>query len=391
MAPRSRKYKRQSRRDWSGGRKKAIDAMKANRPESGRNWDKLFPTPWSFIIFVAYMALFINQGIMVTASQQADNTYSYNTVTVVLLTEATKLVASLIIFLKDKLSTLIADMRIHVYVLGLYMIPALLYCLYNNLAFVNLAAFDPTTYFLFLQLRVVVTGIIFQVLFKKQLSKRQWISLIILTIGCVVKQLSMSKKPEASSAETEATFKAVFSNLISIHTGLLLVQVFCSCLAGVYNEKLLKDTGAEVHIMVQNVFMYTDSIFCNVVVLFCRGELISAFTTTSLLQVWQPAVIVIILNNAAVGIVTSFFLRSLNSILKTFASALELMFTAVLSWVIFGIPVDWCTAIAIALVSYATYMYAQSPVVNRGRLDELEKNSTAEEEVLVKNGSPSPV
>lgn len=48
-------------------------------------------------------------------------------------------------------------------VLGLYMVPALLYCLYNNLAFVNLAAFDPTTYFMLLQLRVVVTGIVFQV------------------------------------------------------------------------------------------------------------------------------------------------------------------------------------------------------------------------------------
>lgn len=43
------------------------------------------------------------------------------------------------------------------------MIPALLYCLYNNLAFVNLAIFDPTTYYILLQLRVVLTGIIFQV------------------------------------------------------------------------------------------------------------------------------------------------------------------------------------------------------------------------------------
>ncbi|KAK8739051.1 hypothetical protein OTU49_003811 [Cherax quadricarinatus] len=103
-----------------------------------------------------------------------------------------------------------------------------------------------------------------------------------------------------------------------------------------------------------------------------------------LVQVWQLSVIAIILNNAAVGIVTSFFLRSLNSILKTFASALELMFTAVLSWIIFGIPIDWWTAAAIALVIYATYMYAQNPVVNRGRLD-VEKGSSSqqEEEMLV--------
>jgi Nucleotide-sugar transporter. len=45
----------------------------------------------------------------------------------------------------------------------LYFVPAFLYCLYNNLAFVSLSAFDPTTYYLLLQFRVVVTGIIFQV------------------------------------------------------------------------------------------------------------------------------------------------------------------------------------------------------------------------------------
>ncbi|CAL4152239.1 unnamed protein product, partial [Meganyctiphanes norvegica] len=103
-------------------------------------------------------------GIVVTASQKSDNSYSYNTVTVVLLTEATKLTASFLIYLREvSLSTMWSEIKTHSKVLVLYMIPALLYCLYNNLAFVNLAAFDPTTYFLLLQLRVAVTGIVFQV------------------------------------------------------------------------------------------------------------------------------------------------------------------------------------------------------------------------------------
>jgi hypothetical protein len=29
----------------------------------------LFPTTWSFVIFLAYMALFVSQGILVTASR----------------------------------------------------------------------------------------------------------------------------------------------------------------------------------------------------------------------------------------------------------------------------------------------------------------------------------
>lgn len=51
----------------------------------------------------------------------------------------------------------------HRKVLVLYFVPAFLYCLYNNLAFINLSSFDPTTYYLLMQLRVVVTGVLFQV------------------------------------------------------------------------------------------------------------------------------------------------------------------------------------------------------------------------------------
>lgn len=64
-------------------------------------------------------------------------------------------------------------------VLWLYFIPALLYCLYNNLAYVNLLNYDPATYFILLQLRVVITGVLFQVkhnyfLFYIPLSTRPW-------------------------------------------------------------------------------------------------------------------------------------------------------------------------------------------------------------------------
>ncbi|CAL4112632.1 unnamed protein product, partial [Meganyctiphanes norvegica] len=165
--------------------------------------------------------------------------------------------------------------------------------------------------------------------------------------------------------------------------------VLCSCLAGVYNEKLLKDTGAEAHIMLQNMFMYIDSIICNAAILIVEGNLLQAFNTESLVQIWRPVVIMIIVNNAAIGIVTSVFLKNLNSILKSFASALELMFTAVLSWLIFGIPINIWTAFAILLVTYATWLYSQNPVVNRGRLDDLEKSD--ETKSLVSQESPTPV
>eukprot|EP00794_Sanderia_malayensis_P020076 gene20076-22046_t len=312
----------------------------------------LFPRKLHAVIFVAYMGLFINQGILVTATKNKENHYSYNPTTTVLLSEFLKLLVSSTLFIKDaSVSDFIKGVKDNGKVMILYLVPSFLYCLYNNLTFINLGAYDPTSYYLLLQFRVVVTGVIFQFLFRKQLSGIQWFSLLLLTLGCIIKQLNFDK------------ISSVSFNL-NINLALILVQVFCSCFAGVYNEYLLKGKGGDVPFMLQNVFMYVDSMFCNIAVLGVTGHLQDALTAKSVSSILQVKVICIIVNNAAIGIVTALFLRSLNSILKTFASALELMFTALLSWIIFGIKVNLFTVIAIAIVSYATLLYAQNPVDN---------------------------
>ncbi len=264
-----------------------------------------------------------------------------------------------------------------------YFIPSFLYCLYNNLTFVNLSSYDPTTYFLLLQFRVVVTGIVFQILFSKILSRIQWLSLILLTFGCIIKQIGYSKNTKKS--ESLDLWDYINASFL-----LILVQVFSSCLAGVYNEYILKEKDNKVDIMLQNVFMYIDSIICNVVLLCLyipnNGSskgLIDAFSWSSLSLVFNTTVIFIMVNNACIGIVTSLFLKSLNSILKTFASALELMFTGILSWIIFGIPLDMLTVVSIVIVSLATWLYSKNPVQNPApNLNTNNNNNNNSEDVL---------
>ncbi|CAG2053570.1 unnamed protein product [Timema podura] len=352
----------------------------------------------------AFGKLLQKLGLIVTASQGSDSLYNYNTVTVVLFTEILKLIVSTALYYKDNsLSSLVHDLGKHSKVLLLYFVPAFLYCLYNNLAFVNLSAFDPTTYYLLLQFRVVVTGIVFQVLFQKKLSGKQWLSLILLTVGCMVKQIDISSLYSSSTVSPTAHSNSLWEFRLSVNALLILVQktenhnvrnstpsiplaellpvnelanyaiaclycerlTVCSCCAGVFNEYLLKGEGANVNIYIQNMFMYIDSIVCNAGILLIKGDLYDAFTPDALSSVFAYKVIIIMFNNAAIGIITSFFLKNLNSILKTFASALELMFTAVLCWLLFGIPIYANTMIAISIVSYAVILYSQNPVVNK--------------------------
>ena len=160
--------------------------------------NEIFPSISSVIIFVTYMIVCLQQALLVTASKSEDKTYPYNPATVVLFTECVKLVLALVFYanryvflachIKSILSILIwlfsfifknknhyysfsngntlrgiksfdENKRLMIY----YMVPSVLYCIYNNLSFKNLSNFDPTTYLLLLQSRLLMTGVIYQV------------------------------------------------------------------------------------------------------------------------------------------------------------------------------------------------------------------------------------
>lgn len=152
--------------------------------------------------------------------------------------------------------------------------------------------------------------------------------------------------------------------------------------------------------MLQNVFMYVDSIICGILFLgiytpadstvesqSAPTSLATVFSMDSLRPLWDLKVILIIVNNATVGIVTSLFLKSLNSILKTFASALEIMITAVLAWILFGITLDLGTCLAIAVVSLATWLYSINPVNNSSSNGSLSSKSSSSANHSSSNGS----
>ena len=53
------------------------------------------------VVFVTYMLMFVAQGILVTGPRHGAASYSYNTVTVVLITELLKLILSSGLYLKE--------------------------------------------------------------------------------------------------------------------------------------------------------------------------------------------------------------------------------------------------------------------------------------------------
>lgn len=68
------------------------------------------------------------------------------------------------------------------------------------------------------------------------------------------------------------------------------------------------------------------------------------------------------MNSAVYGVITSLLLQTLNSIMKVFATAIELVLIAILSWVILGYPINLQTVTAVIIVSCSVVLYAKHPI-----------------------------
>ena len=115
-------------------------------------------------IFVIYVLLWVSCHLLVYRSKQADAP-AYNATSVVLLTELVKLIMAGGLYLsKDGgPDVLMRSTSASLPLMAKYTIPALLYCVYNNLVYINLTFFDPGTYNVLMQLRIMITGVLYQV------------------------------------------------------------------------------------------------------------------------------------------------------------------------------------------------------------------------------------
>lgn len=98
--------------------------------------------------------------------------------------------------------------------------------------------------------------------------------------------------------------------------------------------------------------------------MYFNGTFSQALTPEGLAALKQPIVLGIILNNTIAGLVTAILLKKLNSILKQFGASLEIIFTAILVWLLFGQAITTYTFIAIVIVCTSIYIYSTSPIQN---------------------------
>ncbi|XP_068055824.1 UDP-N-acetylglucosamine transporter isoform X2 [Anomalospiza imberbis] len=119
-------------------------------------------------------------------------------------------------------------------------IPSGIYTLQNNLLYVALSNLDAATYQVTYQLKILTTALFSVSMLSKKLGVYQWLSLVILMTGVAFVQWP------SDSQETPAKEHSAGSQFVGLIA--VLIACFSSGFAGVYFEKILKETKQSVWI-----------------------------------------------------------------------------------------------------------------------------------------------
>ncbi|XP_030062129.1 UDP-N-acetylglucosamine transporter isoform X2 [Microcaecilia unicolor] len=229
-------------------------------------------------------------------------------------------------------------------------IPSGIYTLQNNLLYVALSNLDAATYQVTYQLKILTTALFSVFMLNKKLNVYQWLSLVILMMGVALVQWP-SDSPEAATKEISAGSPVV---------GVLAVLIACfsSGFAGVYFEKILKETKQSVWI--RNIQLgFFGSIFGLLGVYIYDGERVSQ---NGFFQGYNRFTWTVVALQALGGLVIAAVIKYADNILKGFATSLSIILSTVISyfWLQDFIPTSVFFFGAILVIG-ATFLYGYVP------------------------------
>ncbi|KAJ6317889.1 hypothetical protein OIU76_013437 [Salix suchowensis] len=200
----------------------------------------------------------------------------------------------------------------------IFAVPAFLYAINNYLKFIMQLYFNPATVKMLSNLKVLVIAVLLKMIMKRRFSILQWEALALLLIGICVNQLRTL--PEGSSAMVPVATGAYLYTLIFVS-----VPSFAS----VYNEYALK-SQFETSIYLQNLFLYGYGAIFNFLAILVTA-IFKGPSSLDILHGHSRATMLLICNNAAQGILSSFFFKYADTILKKYSSTLATIFTGIAS------------------------------------------------------------
>lgn len=237
-------------------------------------------------------------------------------------------------------------------------IPAICYAIQKNLLFVSIRYLNPAVFQILFQGKILTTAFFSWWILKKEFSKRQKLSMLVLFIGCGLVQLSTLD--QSSSSKHDASGSGVVGGLLAI-----LLACLTSGFSAVYLERAIKGAATngaaeKPHtIWVRNIQLSTFGFIASTIGAIIedkakvdRGGVLQGFSVT----VWSTVCM-----SSFGGLLVALVMKYADNILKTFATSVAIILTSIISAMFFELEISISFVIGAGLTLYAVHMYSYKP------------------------------
>eukprot|EP00581_Thalassiosira_minuscula_P011207 CAMPEP_0183723154 /NCGR_PEP_ID=MMETSP0737-20130205/14843_1 /TAXON_ID=385413 /ORGANISM="Thalassiosira miniscula, Strain CCMP1093" /LENGTH=379 /DNA_ID=CAMNT_0025953407 /DNA_START=223 /DNA_END=1363 /DNA_ORIENTATION=+ len=188
-------------------------------------------------------------------------------------------------------------------------VPSFLYTIQNNLLYLALTNLDAATYQVLYQLKILTTAIFSATMLGRKFSKTKWASLVVLTCGVAVVQVSGSTDRKSSAEDDDDRNRLV--GLVAV-----LSAACTSGFSGVYFERILK--GSDVSVWMRNIQMGLPSMTIAILTVFLEdGDRVSA---KGFFVGYSYTVASVIAVQAVGGLIVAVVVKYADNVLKVFAA-----------------------------------------------------------------------
>ncbi|CAM9145049.1 unnamed protein product [Ectocarpus sp. 4 AP-2014] len=235
-------------------------------------------------------------------------------------------------------------------------VPALLYTIQNNLAYVATNSLDGPTYQIICQSKIPITALLSVIILGKSLSNRQWVSLAVLTCGVGLVQTSGSDSAGKVSNATTSNSLIGFASAVMV--------CVCSGVAGVFFELMIKTGGSNkggpaASLWMRNIQLGSFSLLLGVLAVVVNDG--AEVMARGFFSGYSPMVWLCISLHSLGGLAVAMVVKYADNVVKCFATSISIVLSCFLSIALLGMKVSQGFAVGALLVVSATYGYNTKP------------------------------
>jgi UDP-sugar transporter A1/2/3 len=196
------------------------------------------------------------------------------------------------------------------------------------------------------QLKILTTALFSALLLQRKFSPTKWASLVLLTVGVAVVQISGSGD-QHTSKDTESQNRII--GLIAV-----LCAACTSGFSGVYFEKILK--GSQTSLWIRNVQMGLPSTIIAYLTIYFKDA--AAVKEHGFLGGYNNIVWTVVTVQAVGGLIVAVVVRYADNVLKVFATSFSIVISCIISAFLFDFHPTFFFLVGASLVVSATVMYS---------------------------------